>query len=258
MAKVKNIIELIENFAPLELQEDYDNSGFTIGDRNSDIKKVMLALDLSSDVLDEAIRKSVDMLVIHHPIIFLPIKNITTDTLQGRLILGCIENNIAVYSAHTNVDLTEDSISSELMRRLSAENITRITDACGTTAKLSSPCKMNELVHRVAEITQDSNIKSIGDLKSLVTKVAFLNGAVGGDRELIMQVGGSVDVIITAEIKYYIALECKQLGYNMIECGHFESEMLFMDLLYNKLSGCKGIELLKSEKSISPYNNIKE
>ena len=104
MAKAKEIYKIIEQIAPLCLAEDWDNSGLQIGSYDQDVKKVLLALDVTNEVVQEAIEKGVQLIVSHHPFIFNGIKSLCVDNGKGELVAQLIKNNISVYSAHTNLD----------------------------------------------------------------------------------------------------------------------------------------------------------
>ena len=102
--KCKEIIELIENEFPMKYAESWDNTGFQVGDREKEVSHVFVAMDVTEETIDEAIRLGANMIVTHHPMIFSPLSAITSDTLNGRRILKMIENGICYMSAHTNYD----------------------------------------------------------------------------------------------------------------------------------------------------------
>lgn len=255
MAKVRDILLKIEEFASLDLQEEYDNSGLIIGDYEKEVNAVLITMDVTLEVIEEAIDKGCGLIVSHHPLIFQPIKYITLDTLQGEIIISAIKNDIAIYAAHTNVDNADENIAREFMNLLNIENLCPMIDSPAMKASLEKPCTFKELIDKVKEITGDTNIKSIGSLDDIVEEISFANGANGGDKELLVQAGAVSDVFITSEIKYHLAIMAKQLGLNVIECGHFESEREFFNLISRKLSGnIEGVKIINSASSVSPYN----
>lgn len=254
--KINDIIGVIEDFAPLDLQEEYDNSGLVIGDREKEVVKVLIAVDVTEDVVDEAIREGAGLIISHHPIIFNPIRYITTDDLRGELLLKIIRNDIAVYAAHTNVDNADESIAREFLEGLDAENICPMVDCSGIYGSLSKPLTFGQLIEKIRAYTGDSNIKTIGNFEDIVEEISFLNGANGNSEDLLVQAGSLSDVMITSEVRYHIASMAKQLDINIIELGHFESEKCFMELICRKLKEkIKAAEILISKESKSPYNN---
>ncbi len=121
--KCSELIEFMEEFAPVNLAEDYDNVGLLIGSRNQDIKKVLVCLDVTSKVVEEALEKKADLIVSHHPIIFRGIKRINEEDPKGSVIYKLIRNGIGVYSAHTNMDFTNGGINDTLAKLIGLNNI---------------------------------------------------------------------------------------------------------------------------------------
>jgi len=121
--KAKKIIDYLEKLAPISLQEKWDNSGIQIGSVEKNIKNILLALDITEEVVDEAIRDNKDMIISHHPLFFSDLKNISKDTYKGRIIYKLINNDILVYSSHTNLDAANDGVNDYLAKILELKNI---------------------------------------------------------------------------------------------------------------------------------------
>nr|WP_263325700.1 Nif3-like dinuclear metal center hexameric protein [Neobacillus sp. Marseille-Q6967] len=116
------IIQLFERFSPKHLAMEGDKIGLQVGRLNRKIERVMIALDVLEEVLDEAIEKNVQLIIAHHPPIFRPLKNIITDTIQGRMIEKLLKHDIAVYAAHTNLDVANGGVNDLLAAALGLEN----------------------------------------------------------------------------------------------------------------------------------------
>ena len=123
MTKVREIASAIEEFAPLRLQESYDNAGLQVGDPEAEVSAVLLCLDVTEDILEEAQRRSCSMVVSHHPLIFHGLKSLTGADETQRLVMQAFRNNIAIYSAHTNLDSTWDGVSHEMAHTIGVENL---------------------------------------------------------------------------------------------------------------------------------------
>jgi len=126
MSKVPNgyeVIQLFEQFAPKHLAMEGDRIGLQIGTLNKPIHSIMVALDVLEEVVDEAIAKKVDLIIAHHPPIYHPLKAIRTDQSQGRIIEKCIKNDIAVYAAHTNLDIADGGVNDWLAEVLGLQNV---------------------------------------------------------------------------------------------------------------------------------------
>lgn len=119
----QKIIKIIEGFAPKYYAEKWDNVGFQVGNMSSEVDKVMVTLDITDDVIDEAIEKNVDLIITHHPLIFSSLKSITDDTVIGRRIRKLIKHGINVYAAHTNLDMANGGLSDYLAEVLELDNI---------------------------------------------------------------------------------------------------------------------------------------
>ena len=121
--KLKELTSYIDNFAPLAFQESYDNSGLQIGNPDVEISSALLTLDVTNDVVDEAIENKCDIIISHHPLIFSGIKKITGENATEKIAIKAIKNDIAIYSAHTNLDNFEQGVSRKMAEKLNLSNI---------------------------------------------------------------------------------------------------------------------------------------
>jgi dinuclear metal center YbgI/SA1388 family protein len=134
--KVKEITEVLERFAPLSLQEPYDNAGLIIGSPEMEVSQVLLCLDAVEEVLDEAIKTNCNLVISHHPILFSGIKHLTGNTYVERTIIKAIRHNIAIYAAHTNLDNIRDGVNSKICERLQLKNTKILSPRRGHLMKL--------------------------------------------------------------------------------------------------------------------------
>ena len=118
MLKVKDIAKAIEDFAPLSLKEDWDNPGLQVGDRDMEVTGVLLCLDVTEEILQEAMKRDCNMIVSHHPLIFGGLKRLTGANPTERIVAGALRHDIAIYSAHTNLDSTFEGVSYEMAHML--------------------------------------------------------------------------------------------------------------------------------------------
>ena len=116
------IIQLFEQFSPKQYAMEGDQIGLQIGRLNKPVHRVMIALDVLEEVVDEAIEKEVDLIIAHHPLIYRPLKNIMTDQLPGRMIEKLLKHDIAVYAAHTNLDVAKGGVNDLLAEALELSN----------------------------------------------------------------------------------------------------------------------------------------
>lgn len=133
---INDVIQLFEAYAPLQLQESYDNSGLITGDRKAQITGTLIALDCTEAVVDEAIANNCNLIVAHHPIIFSGLKKITGKNYVERVIIKAIKNDIAIYAVHTNLDNVSDGVNGKIAERLGLQNIRVLQNKMGIFKKL--------------------------------------------------------------------------------------------------------------------------
>ena len=119
--KIKDVISTLEQFAPLPLQESYDNAGLQIGLTEADVSGVLLCLDVTEAIVSEAIEKGCNMIVSHHPLLFHGLKQISDSSYVERAAVMAIKHDIAIVSMHTNLDNADEGVNSEIGRRLGLE-----------------------------------------------------------------------------------------------------------------------------------------
>ena len=121
--RLKELTQYLESEIPLSFQEEYDNSGLQIGDPEKEIRSVLLTLDVTEDVIDEAVENETDLIISHHPVFFKGIKSLSGRTYTEKIILRAIRNDIAVYSAHTNLDVVSKGVSRKMAEKLNLQNV---------------------------------------------------------------------------------------------------------------------------------------
>lgn len=120
---VKDVIDYLESLAPLRSQEAFDNSGLIVGNPDAPISKALICLDSTEDVVDEAIKEGCNLIIAHHPIVFKGLKSVTGKNYVERVVIKCIQNNIALYAIHTNLDNSRYGVNDEIGRRLGLVNL---------------------------------------------------------------------------------------------------------------------------------------
>ena len=134
--KVRDIANILEETAPLSYQESYDNAGLITGSPNQEVKGIMITLDVTEAVLEEAIKKGVNMIVAHHPIIFSPFKKLTGKTYVERCVIKAIKNDLAIYAAHTNLDAVEGGVNSKICEKIGLKKVRTLSPAANQLSKL--------------------------------------------------------------------------------------------------------------------------
>lgn len=248
------VVKAIKQFAPLDLQEEWDNSCMQICTCNPDIKTIMVALDINKAVVDEAIKKKVDFIVTHHPLFFEGIKTIKKCDSKGNSVIRLIQNNISVFSCHTPFDKTKGGINDYFLAKLGLKNIKQIDDyvRIGSFAKAIT---LDALAKKVAKVSKQVGLVKVqGDPKAKIKCVGMCSGS-GGEMYSIAQDAGA-EVFISGDIKHSVALEAKDAGMFIIDAGHYGTENCFIDDMYEVLSKKLGkkVKIIKSEANQNPFD----
>ena len=240
--KIRDIVSTIEEFAPLTLQESYDNSGLIVGRLDDEVKGVILAVDVTEEVLDEAEREGCDLVITHHPIIFSPLKRLNSATYVERCVECAIRKGIALYAAHTNLDSTPRGMSWQLGSMIGLDAMTVLEPrrdnaeaGFGVVGTLSRAEGVMAFMNRVKAIFDVGAVR-YSDIPSedmMVRRVAICTGS---GRSLIdAAMAAEADVYITADLRYNDFM-CGENRMVLMDIGHFESEFCAIRIIYDVLS----------------------
>lgn len=231
---VQEICETIEAFAPLSLQEDYDNAGLQVGDRNANVSAVMLCLDVTMEVLAEAEARRCDMVVSHHPLIFRGLKSLTGSDETQRIAIRALKSGVAVYSAHTNLDSVWNGVSHEMAHMLGVKGLeVLVPSAADPKVGLGvvgdvEPAPKLEFLRRLKDKFGVQALRYSSQSPAIVVKRVALCGGSGASfiRDAI---GAGADIYITGDVKYH-----DFAGYGgeivIADIGHYESELCSMKI----------------------------
>jgi dinuclear metal center YbgI/SA1388 family protein len=249
--KINDICHKIEELAPIELAEKWDNVGLMVGNRESGVRKVFLCLDITAKLLDEAIENDVQLVITHHPLIFDPLKSIDEQTPVGAIIQKLIRNNISVYSAHTNLDMAQQGINNSLAKALTLIKTSNTPDGYGLTGFLPQEMEPNIFLEFVSESLNTSRIShTIVTPKHKINKVAAYCGHFSGNINTL----ADVDAIVSSEIKHSDALLFQELGILAVDAGHFPTEYPGLKRLYKILrSEMPEVDFILSNKEYDVF-----
>ncbi len=231
--KLSEILEILEQFAPAETAEEWDNVGLQIGRDGEEIEKILVCLDFTADVLEQAIQGGFQMIVTHHPVIFKPLAKLTNP-----LFLKAVRHNICVYSGHTNVDAAQGGVNDVLAARLGLENVT--ADGILRTGTLKESMSETAFAKYVCEKLQVPAVRTV-PLKKEIQKVGLVGGA--GSDFMESAKAQSCDAYVTGEVSYHAAQTAEQMDLFLVCAGHFETEApiarALTEMLNQKLKGAK-------------------
>ena len=232
-ATVNDIIKVMDGIAPPNLAEPWDNVGLLVGRSSNTVKKLMVALDVSPEVVEQAVEHKVQMLVTHHPVIFDPIKKMTDRSWQHKLLLDCAENKIAVYSAHTSLDSVLGGVNDVLAEKIGLLHTEVLVPAAGGEAGLGrvgclhEPMTLQEFSEKIKTVLKLDNIIA-GDAGRRVSKVAVCGGAGAEFIDEALAAG--------ADVKYHTAQNAVYSGLNIIDATHQGTELPMINTLADRIA----------------------
>lgn len=367
--RVKDILTLIEKLAPKEHAMKWDNVGLQVGAYENEVDKIMVSLDITSEVIQEAIKENIDLIIAHHPIIFSPLKTIIKEDYKGNLIYQAIKNDINIYATHTNMDIATGGLNDFVANKIGLKDISvlditeseklykivvfipegyeeKIADALasggaghignyshcsfrskgigtfkplegtnpligkqeeleraneirietiapqrflntainnmlkthpyeevaydifplyqkgegrgiGRTGKLETPSRIEELAKKLKSTFDLKQIKCVSANVNIIEKIAIVNGSGADYIELAKNKG--CDCLITGDVKYHDAQKAQELGISVIDAGHFETEIFFVELVEEYLKkelqdNNIAAEVIASNTKINPFN----
>lgn len=231
--KNRDVFDYLCRLAPLELQLGFDNAGFLVGELDSTVSRVLLALDVTDAVIDEAISMGAQLIVSHHPIIWTPLKAVTTEGNTSGKLIKLIQNGISVISMHTNLDIAPGGVNDVLIDLLGAKCLEPLDeDGCGRVGELLFETELHDFLLTCRKALNANGLRYVDGGKK-VKRIAVMGGAGADSMQAAIDKG--CDTYVTADIKYHQFLEAKELGLNLIDGDHFCTENPIMTVLAEKL-----------------------
>lgn len=229
MKTVKDIAAAIEAFAPKWLQEDYDNTGLQVGRPDLPVSAVLICLDVTEEIVEEAARRGCNLIVSHHPLIFKGLKQLTGANVTQRIVMQALRRDIAVYSAHTNLDSVVEGVSWEMAGALSLHNLTpldpnaRLEGAGIGLIGEVTPTPTLEFLRKVKDVFKVRQLRYSAQSPQLVVRRVAVCG--GSGASLIGNaLRAGADLYLTGDIKYH---DYTSYGKEIVlaDVGHYESEI---------------------------------
>ncbi len=258
---IEDVVAMIEALAPKELAFEWDNTGLAV--RCSDtVSTLLIALDATNEVIDEAVEIGADMILSHHPLLMPPIESLSAKKYVESLVMRLVKNGISLYCAHTSYDKAAGGINDILAAKLRLKDVTVVGgdgEDLMRVGKMSVPCIASELFDYVKQALGVSRLKVSDVSVGQIRKVAVVGGS-GGDLVQAAKNAGA-QALITGEAKHSHHLVAKGIGVMLIEAGHFETEQFFVEEIFCGLQArANEVQLhlgLKKAKSVgAPYKII--
>ena len=252
MPTVAEIARTFDEYYPFTDACSYDNVGLLVGREGKEVAKVVIALDVTTEVVREASSVGADLIISHHPVIFREIKRVSDASYTGRVLLDLIESGLAVISLHTNYDRGEAGNNDALALTLGARTYTKTEDGFATEFDLPKPIPFAVFASQVRSALGDAAIRTIDCGE--VSRVIASCGA-GIDESLILRAKEREAVIVTADVKHNYAVMARDLSVGLVEVTHYASEWGFTREISKFMAEhFDDVECCVSNKNINPYD----
>ena len=262
---IDSILKSLDRLAPFSLAEDWDNVGLLVGDPEAQVSGIMIGLDPTASLLDEAVARGANLVITHHPIIFQALKAVRTDQPTGALITKAITKHIAIIACHTNLDVVTNGVSHVLAERLGLTALTPLSACTPTTPDLGlgrvgalvAPLVTEAFLARLCAVLAVPTVTVAGTLPDTVQRVAVCGGS-GSDLAGAAKASGA-QLFVTAEVKHHTARWAEEAGFCVIDAGHFATEHLISEALASGLvahltSQAIAIPVHTTEKQKNPFS----
>ena len=261
--KVSKICKILNDWMPTSISEDYDNVGLIVGDPHSLVSNILITLDATVDVVNEALKKDCNFIISYHPIIFKSFKKLTPDSgYVQKSIIKAVKNNICIYAIHTSLDNHPQGISYYLSKKLGLTNLSTLipknfknnflNTGMGVIGKFDDPLEENDFLDLLKDKLALSYLRHSKKLNKKISKVSIIAGS--GSFAIKNSLNLNVDAFITSDLKYHNFFESDNKAI-FVDIGHYESEnhikLIIKEFLTKKLPTFR---LLLSEKNVNPVN----
>ena len=239
----KDIALIIEELAPLKYQEGYDNAGFCVGLPSSEAKGVLLCVDVTEEIIDEAIAMGANMIVSHHPVIFNGLKHITGSNYVERMVAKALKHDIILYAAHTNLDNVPYGVNWTIARQLGLQDIQLLAPlsadpqaGAGAVGNLQESVQVENWLALLKQHFAIPHLRHNRPPKPKVQRIAICGG--NGAFLIDAAVAAGADCLISADFKYHNFFDADN-RLLIVDAGHYETEKcvlsIFFDLLTKKM-----------------------
>ena len=237
---INQLVETLDKLYPFRTAMEWDNIGVSVGETNIKVKNILVSLDLTNEVIDEAIEQNVNLIITHHPLIFKPLKNITNETALGNRIIKLIKNEICSCAIHTNLDVSDNGTNDILFETLELCNKQPLFKSCeneptlGRVGSLKKEISFLQFVSHVKEKLDLPHLTFVGN-DDLVTRIALCTGSSSNPKCFLSAKEAGCDVYISGDLTYHNAQYAEDIGLKLIDATHFGTEVIALKSVVNAL-----------------------
>ena len=256
--KIKEVVNALEEFAPLPLQEGYDNAGLQVGLTETEVSGALLCLDVTEQVVEEAVQKGCNLIVSHHPLIFRALKKVSDANMVQRCVMKAIVNGVAIVSMHTNIDNAVGGVNFKIAEKMGLRKVTLLAPktvegieaGSGVVGELPEPMEARDFIGMVKREFHVECVRANQLLERKIQRVAICGGA--GAFLLDDAVAAGADAFVTGEMHYHEFFDHEQ-KVQICVIGHYESEQftkeIFQSIIEEK---CPGVRCFLTSLDTNP------
>ena len=244
--KIKDLINRIEERYPLASQSSWDNSGVQIGDLQADLKGIYICMDAEKANVEEAIRLGANLIISHHPLFFSGLKSLVKGDFSYEIIELAIKNDLTIYASHTPFDASKEGMKNTPLIKMAEKVIYDFVEDEAETFGIIMEVKDKRLVEISEEIKERLGKYNLSEITRIykandrpIKRIAYMGGS--GASYIAAAKAKGADLYISADVKYHDAQLAKRLDINLIDLGHDQSEMHFVDIMYDYLKDFKNV-----------------
>lgn len=281
MVKAGTVVDALEAFVPLDLAADGDNSGWQVGSEQMEVAGVLVSLDVSPEVVDEALALGANLIVTHHPLLFAPLRRLDPAAFPGRLIRRLLVHDLGLYAAHTNLDVVPGGVSHSLAEALGLSAVRPLVPCPGSgregigwgaVGQVEAALSVDEMIQRARETLGAPQVRVTigrpqepdperfdyaqdkpGRRGSQRLRTVAVCGGSGADF-VTDAVRAGASLYLTGEVKYHQAQAAAEMGLTLLEVGHFHSERPVLPALARSIASRVDLPIRVSQVVTSPFD----
>ncbi len=261
--KINKVVEILNEWAPEADAQEWDNVGLLIGSEEDELTGILVALDVTEAIANEAKESGSNLIITHHPIIFSPLYTLKRNEYPASVIVQLIKNDLSLYTMHTNLDVAESGVNETLADKLRLKQVKPFDDseigALGRIGDLQNEVRMEDFLKELKSVLDVESLTYKGDTSKFIKRVALCSGAGGSFIETAVRM--KADVFVSSDFKHSNWLEAGD-RIALVNAGHFESEEVVLDSIIDKLVRRMDevdISIRKAKSESKPYklyNNV--
>jgi dinuclear metal center YbgI/SA1388 family protein len=253
---VKAVVDWLEETFPPETAEVWDSVGLQVGDMESPVARLIVALDPTVEAVQAAAGQGASLLVTHHPVWLQPLRTIRTQEPVGRIIWASIRSGVSVYCAHTNLDRAAGGPNDLLARLVGLREVEPVMAGMGRVGRLTTPMSLRDFCLRVQAGFPGAPVRLAGQCRGEVDRVAVCCGSGASALEAALAQGAQI--LVTGDVRYHDARRAESLGLALLDVGHFASERIVVPWLCEEIETAShgrgwGIDVLAYEGELEPF-----